>query len=69
MLPPSDSASGANEGHMDHGSMEQECIQDLMSTVYNVDADKGMVHLHLQSSAEVVYFIRSQVLLYFFCFF
>lgn len=49
-------APGAIEEPMDRCSIEQECIKELTSTVYNVDADKEVMLHHLLSSAEVVYF-------------
>lgn len=50
-------ASGAIVEPMDHGFAKQECIKELTSTVYNVDADEEMIIRHVLSTAEVVNFI------------
>ncbi|XP_023523707.1 uncharacterized protein LOC111787864 isoform X1 [Cucurbita pepo subsp. pepo] len=46
-------ASGAIVEPMDHGFAKQECIKELTSTVYNVDADEEMIIRHVLSTAEV----------------
>ncbi|XP_038898741.1 uncharacterized protein LOC120086264 isoform X2 [Benincasa hispida] len=53
VLPPSDSTPGTIEEPMDHNSINQEGIKELMSTVYSVDADKEIMLHHLPSSAEM----------------
>lgn len=57
VLAPSDSAHGANEEPVDHNSIKQECIKELTSTVYSVDADQETMLHHLLRSAKVVCFI------------
>ncbi|KAA0045241.1 putative P-loop containing nucleoside triphosphate hydrolases superfamily protein [Cucumis melo var. makuwa] len=53
VLAPSDSAHGANEEPVDHNSIKQECIKELTSTVYSVDADQETMLHHLLRSAKV----------------
>ncbi|XP_022140030.1 uncharacterized protein LOC111010770 isoform X2 [Momordica charantia] len=53
VLQSSNSAPGANKDPMNNGSIEQEPIQEIMSTASTVVADKGVMLHHLLSSAEV----------------